>query len=146
MVAGCKENKRLLQEIAQIYAWIDLQLCRNGDLAGRCDACGRCCDFDAYDHRLFVTGLELAYLSASLDVESLQPMPKSRCPYNIDGKCTVYEYRFAGCRIFCCRADADFQSSLSEAVLKKLKILCKEFEIPYRYADLVTALNGPKLV
>jgi hypothetical protein len=48
---------------------------------------------------------------------------------------------FAGCRIFCCRGDADFQHRLSEAVLKKLKAICTELEIPYRYLDLTTALN-----
>jgi hypothetical protein len=147
MVGGCKENKRIrrteLRKVAQIYDWIDRQLASVGDLAGRCDACGRCCNFDAYDHRLYVTGPELMYLAAALNVEKLRPMPSSRCPYNIDGKCSVYEYRFAGCRIFCCKGDVDFQSRLSEAVLKKLKSLCIEFEIPYLYRDLVSALNGP---
>ena len=54
-----------------------------------------------------------------------------------------YEYRFVGCRIFCCKADADFQSCLTEDVLEKLKSLCIEFEIPYVYRDLASALNGP---
>jgi hypothetical protein len=65
----------------------------------------------------------------------------SRCPYNVGGKCTVYEYRFAGCRIFCCNADADFQSRLSESALKKLKSLCTKFQIPYSYLDLADALS-----
>jgi len=66
----------------------------------------------------------------------------NQCPYNIEGKCTVYEYRFTACRIFCCSADADFQSELSETVLKKLKSLCEEFQIPYCYNDLAFALNA----
>ncbi len=146
MVAGCKETKRLLREVAQIYDWIDQQLCSHGDLTGRCDACGRCCDFEAYDHRLFVTGPELVYLAASLDVEKLRSMPTSRCPYNVSGRCTVYKYRFAGCRIFCCKADADFQSDLSESALTKLKAICTQFQIPYRYTELASALNNPVTV
>jgi hypothetical protein len=131
-----------LRKVAQIYNWIDKQLASYSDMAGRCDACGRCCDFDVFDHRLYVTGPELAYLAAGLGVEKLIPMTSGRCPYNIEGKCSVYEYRFAGCRIFCCKGDADFQSRLSEAVLEKLKSLCTELEIPYQYRDLASALNG----
>ena len=142
MVAGNKTNKRLLQEVADIYSWIDKQLGLHSDLAGWCDACGKCCDFDAYDHRLYISPPELMYLAASLDVEKLRPMTTSRCPYNIDGKCSVYEYRFAGCRIFCCKADADFQSYLTEEALKKLKSLCTKLRISYCYKDLATALES----
>ncbi len=145
----------LLQKVAEIYNWLDTQIRDNNNLTGQCKACGKCCDFasptldqgaapdpdQGFDHRLFVTSPELMYLTANLGAEKIRPMPRSRCPYNIDGKCTVYEYRFAGCRIFCCRADADFQSELSESALKKLKSLCTEFQIPYRYTDLATALN-----
>jgi len=93
MVAGCGTNNRLLEKV---------------------------------DHHLFVTPPELMYLTANLGVENIKSMPTNRplggkCPYNIEGKCTVYEYRFAACRIFCCDADADFQSELSESALKKLK-------------------------
>ena len=143
MVAEPKTQERVIREVAEIYDWIGRQLDSAGDLSGQCDTCGRCCDFDAYDHRLYVTGPELMYLSACLNVEKLRRMPTSRCPYNIDGRCSVYEYRFVGCRIFCCKADTDFQSRLTEAVLEKLKSLCTELEIPYLYSDLASALNGP---
>jgi hypothetical protein len=55
--------------------------------------------------------------------------------------------RFAGCRIFFCEGDADFQSELSESVISRFKSLCTEFDIPYIYSDLRTALNVtlPKL-
>jgi hypothetical protein len=69
-------------------------------------------------------------------------MPDSRCPYHLICQCTVYKYRFAGCRIFSCKGYADFQSGLSESALKKFKSICTEFNIPYRYTDLATALNG----
>jgi Fe-S-cluster containining protein len=141
MVAGCQENKRLVREVAEIYSWIDRQLASHSDLAGRCEACGRCCDFESFDHRLYLTPPELMYLAASPGLEKLRPMTTSRCPYNIGSKCTVYEYRFAGCRIFCCKADADFQSRLSEEALKKIKSLCTKFQIPYSYKDLKTALD-----
>ena len=144
-MAGFGPNKKLLKKVAEIYEWLDQQVHDNSDLAGVCDVCGKCCDFDAFDHRLFVTPPELMYLTANLGDEKREAMPTSRCPYQLDGKCTVYEYRFAGCRIFCCNGDADFQSRLSESVLEKFKSLCTEFQIPYRYTDLATALNNPAL-
>jgi len=58
-----------------------------------------------------------------------------------DDKCTVYPYRFAGCRIFSCKGNPDFQSALTESVIKKFKHLCDEFDVPYRYLDLPSALN-----
>lgn len=142
MVAGSEADRRLLERVAEVYKWLDLQVCSGGDVAGTCRSCGDCCDFDGFDHRLFITPPELMYLAANLGAENIKPMLSSRCPYNIDGKCSVYEYRFSGCRIFCCNAGADFQSRLSEKVLDKLKSICTEFRIPYRYADLASALGG----
>ena len=142
MVVRAGPNSQILKKVAEIYDWLDVQIRRHSDLAGKCDACGRCCDFEAFDHRLFVTPPELMYLVAKLGAENIKPMPSRRCPYNVDGKCTIYTYRFAGCRIFSCKGDKDFQSGLSESVLKKFKSICTEFKIPYRYTDLASALNA----
>ncbi|MFH1717655.1 MAG: hypothetical protein ABIF19_09915 [Planctomycetota bacterium] len=141
MVAGPRADERLLERVAEIYHWLEQQIRRHDELAGQCKACGDCCDFDAFDHRLFITPPELMYLAANLGGENVRPMPADRCPYNVDGKCSVYEYRFAGCRIFCCNGEKDFQSELSEAVLEKLKSTCTEFQVPYRYTHLAAALN-----
>ena len=136
-------NGQLLKKVAEVYGWLDLQTSRYADTGQDCDACGQCCDFTRYDHRLFVTTPELMYLTANLDGKKQKPMTTSRCPYQSDGKCTVYEYRFAGCRIFNCKAEANFQSTLSESALERFKALCTEYQIPYRYTDLAAALNSP---
>ncbi|MHC4665691.1 MAG: YkgJ family cysteine cluster protein [Planctomycetota bacterium] len=141
MVAGCETEGRLIRRVAEIYRWLDLQIRDNRDCMGVCEACGKCCDFDNFDHRLLVTTPELVHLGAKLGGGKIRPMHTGRCPYNIDGKCSIYEYRFAGCRIFCCRGDADFQSGLSESVVKRMKSICVELRIAYRYIDLATALN-----
>ena len=139
MVAGIRTNEKIIREVAEIYNWLDSQI--SSKLSGGCEACGNCCDFKAFDHRLFITLPELLYLAEKLNVEKLKPMLTDICPYNVEGKCTVYEYRFSGCRIFNCKADASIQSELSEAVLEKLKEISKKFRIPYLYVDLSTALN-----
>jgi hypothetical protein len=143
-----RSKSQLIKKVAEIYGWLDLQIANNSDLAGACDGCGRCCVFDDsaseqnFDHRLFLTTPELMYLTANISSEGIKSMTTSRCPYNINGKCSIYEYRFSGCRIFCCRGDKDFQSRLSESALKKFKAICEEFDIDYRYIDLATALNN----
>jgi Fe-S-cluster containining protein len=140
MVAGCKANTRLLRKVAEVYDWLDLQIHKNSALAGLCDACGKCCDFEGFDHRLFVTTPEMIYFAANVGAENLRQITTNRCPYQTDDKCTVYKFRFAGCRIFCCKGDADFQSRLSEMAVKKFKSICEQFQIPYRYVDLPNAL------
>jgi hypothetical protein len=72
----------------------------------------------------------------------LKPMPGGRCPYQEGNECTVHGYRFVGCRIFCCHGDPDWQSELSEMALKRLKTICDEFQLPYRYQDLAAAIDA----
>jgi Fe-S-cluster containining protein len=142
MVARYKAANSLLRTVAEVYEWIDSQVRSHNDLAGHCRACGKCCDFAGFDHRLFVTPPEMIYLAANVGAENLRPMAGSQCPYQADGKCTIYEHRFAGCRIFCCGSSADFQSALSELAVSRLRALCERLNIPYRYTDLPTALNS----
>ena len=124
--------------MGDIYQWLDEQLAGQKAV---CEICGRCCDFKAFDHRLYVTTPEIVYFADKIGSRNIKQMVSGRCSYQADGKCTVYKYRFAGCRIFCCKGDAGFQSELTEAVLKKFKALCEEFRIPYRYVDLPAALK-----
>lgn len=142
MVAECEANARIIEQVADVYRWLEDQRRNYAALTGRCKACGKCCDFDRFDHRLYVTSPELIFLTAHLEDKNIKPMPDNRCPYQIDGKCSVYEYRMAGCRIFCCNGDSDFQGKLSELALSKFKAICMEFQIPYRYTDLAGALNS----
>jgi Fe-S-cluster containining protein len=141
MVGELERRRRIIAEVADLYAWIDSHLRQNPAGEGSCTACGACCDFPAYDHRLFVTPPELMYLAAKLDAAALKPMPGGQCPYQLGRDCTVHEHRFAACRTFCCKGDPAFQSELSEAAVKRLKTICERFNIPYRYQDLSTALE-----
>ncbi|MGE5296915.1 MAG: YkgJ family cysteine cluster protein [Solirubrobacterales bacterium] len=141
MVGKSAGHRRLVEEVAALYDWIGEQLTKESGRVGRCNACGACCDFPAYGHRLFVTPPELIYLAFKLDVNQFLPMSGGQCPYQLDNRCSIHEHRFVGCRIFHCRGDSSFQGELSEAALKRLKSLCEELQIPYRYLDLPAALN-----
>ncbi len=123
--------------VQEVYNWIDAEVANN---TATCDACGKCCSFQAYDHRLYVTSPEMIHFTAN--VTSPKPMTKGYCPYLNEGECTVHPFRFAGCRIFLCTGDSDLQSRLSEQALQKFKIICQELDIEYYYTDLKTALNN----
>ncbi len=136
MAVKNEKTALLYDEVAQIYDWLDET---SKSLNNQCSACGKCCNFESFGHKLFVTTPELLYFHKN--VRNLKPKPAQSCPYLENGKCTVRNFRFAGCRIFFCKSDKDMQNKLSEQALKKFKSLCDKFDFPYRYMDLTTALN-----
>jgi len=142
MVAQFKVNPRLTAKVAEIYNRLDSKIQKKPDLVQKCSACGKCCNFAKFDHHLFITTPEMMYLTAKLSPENIKPMTTTICPYNSNGECAIYEHRFAGCRIFHCTANVDFQSKLTESTLKELKAVCADFKIPYQYSSLPSALKS----
>lgn len=128
----------LLKEVEAIYQALERDLTRESTL---CQACGHCCDFESFGHRLYLTTPELLYFAHHVG-HPLKPMTGGVCPYRIDGKCSVYSFRFVGCRIFQCKGDTARQGDLSEAVIVQFKHLCDRHQLAYRYMDLKTALNA----
>jgi len=132
-------DQKICDEVKKIYDWLDSNI---KPLNNKCDACGKCCNFDSFGHKLFVTTPEMLHFSRK---NKILPMTGSNCPYQKDNKCTVYQSRFAGCRIFFCKEDKDLQNKLSEESIEKFKTLCDKFNLPYRYVDLAAAINNPEL-
>lgn len=133
--------RRVGCEVQQIYGWIDEQL--SGLPAPACLRCGRCCDLKDYGHRLFVTSLEWTYFCQHSCTARIVQLKPGACPFNDKGLCKVYEHRFAGCRIFHCNLDKDLQSALCEAVIGRLKGLCRQYSIDYWYKDLFDLVSFP---
>ncbi len=136
-----KNSQTIVARVAELYAWIDRAVKELDHIAEPCRACGQCCDFLAYDHRLFVTTPELIFFQAQL-TEPLRSMTTGCCPYQEQGRCSVYDIRFLGCRIFGCGRPCGWQNEVMETALQRLKVLCDEFEIPYQYMDLARTLNN----
>ena len=132
-----QQINQIIEETAAVYEWLDAQL---AGLERTCRACGNCCDFEAYGHRLFVSTPELLYFRHFAGLE-LKSMPSGVCPYRVENKCTAYARRFAGCRIFDCGTDAEAQSLLCEETLGRFKRLCEAYGIEYRYLYLKEALS-----
>ena len=137
---GLASVRAMLAEVETIYQELDATLARC-DSSEPCRACGDCCDFEAFGHCLYITTPELLFFALHLDT-SLLPMTGGVCPYRVEGRCSAYSIRFAGCRIFQCKGNAAMQSDLTETTLTQLKSLCTQHNVPYRYMDLKTALNS----
>jgi len=136
-----RTDQAILREVAGIYEGLDHELLQIATHAA-CRKCGQCCDFEAYGHRLFLTTPEWITFRQGLGDLPIRSMPSGRCPYNQEGLCTVHAIRFSGCRIFGCRLEQRVQSDLTESTLVRLKALCVQYNLPYRYVDLASALNG----
>jgi Fe-S-cluster containining protein len=108
----------------------------------RCDISGRCCRFDEYGHRLFVTTLEIAAFAGALPGPVL-PVTTGGCPYQIDRLCTVHAIRPFGCRIYFCDPTAqDWQHAQYEDFHLRLRDLHAELAVPYFYVDWLEALRA----
>ncbi len=135
------QNSDIIGEIDSLYQWLDQTLASHKAQAGACSACGKCCDFDAYGHRLYVTHAEMLHFASKMGSDPLKAMPSGPCPYMENHRCSVHEHRFSGCRIYGCQGDAEYQNQLTEQALNKIKALCNALDVPYEYMDLRQALN-----
>lgn len=70
----------ICSEVKKIYDWLDSNI---KPLNNKCDACGKCCYFDSFGHKLFVTTPELLYFYEN--VKPLRKMTGSCCPYLENG-------------------------------------------------------------
>jgi len=113
-----------------------------------CVASGRCCKFEEYGHRLFVTTMELAAflhdvagLGKSID-SSLADWNGLGCPFQSGKLCGVHPIRPFGCRIFFCDPTAiEWQQEQYETFHRQLKDLHNDLGIPYFYAEWREALR-----
>ncbi len=104
---------------------------------------GACCKFGEFGHRLYVTSVEAAYFAGGLRHEWRPPTSEDRCPYQIDGLCTAREHRPMGCRVFFCDpASSHWQSEEYERCLARLKAICSEHGVEYRYVEWLSALRA----
>ena len=132
-----EQKIQIIKEVNETYRWVDEQVAQ---FDRSCKACGDCCDLETFGHRLYVTGPELLHFQHFVGSE-IKEMAGGVCPYRVDGKCSVYPYRFSGCRIFACGGDSQQESQLSEQTISKFKGLCTMHNIPYRYVYLKVGLE-----
>lgn len=114
-----------------------------------CVISGRCCRFEEYGHRLYVTTLELAAFVKGLSDLSSTGAPVSRstdlggCPFQIKKLCGVHAIRPFGCRVFFCDETAtDWQHEQYKKFHARLRSLHEELGVPYFYMEWRAALEA----
>lgn len=117
--------------IAALYRELDAAVQARGPT---CWLSGRCCNFDAFGHRLYVTGLEIAWLLRQRPLDA--HAAGSGCPFQQARLCGVHAIRPMGCRIFFCQeGTAGWQHEFYESFLARLRGLHDDHAIDYRYME-----------
>ena len=113
----------------------------------RCEVSGRCCRFEEYGHRLYVTALELAVFAAGLAQRGIKGRDNpGGCPFQAGRLCTVHPLRPLGCRMFFCDSTSrQWQEEHYEQFHGKLKRLHEELGVPYAYMDWIAGLRAKDL-
>ncbi|MGC8551919.1 MAG: hypothetical protein ACP5O7_03540 [Phycisphaerae bacterium] len=163
-------NAALTQVIAavrQLYAALEDEIALQKPL---CTASGRCCHFESYGHRLYVTPAEMVVFEhhrreaavahrpgglsppAGPEPDAWRfPLPlldescevNPGCPWQVNGLCMAREGRPLGCRIyFCDESSSAWQTSAYERFHNELKRLHERFDIGYSYTEWRQALRA----
>ncbi len=103
-----------------------------------CELSGRCCRFLEYDHTLFLTVLESAYLIANAP-NPVRPLDDgATCPWqDHQGRCTARDARPLGCRAYFCDPRYEGKAGpLTERGLARLRTIVETLGTSWSYAPL----------
>ena len=142
-ILSASQRPDVLAAVSSLYADVQKEIDARRPL---CSVSGRCCRFEDFGHRLYVTTLELAAFLADFQSQPrLNPLAtwdQSGCPFQISKLCTAHPFRPFGCRIFFCDATAtDWQQSQYEIFHTRLKHLHESLQVPYFYVEWRSALQ-----
>lgn len=131
-------NEFLCAELETIYDEVRRETAAQKPV---CVASGRCCRFEEYGHRLYVTGFEAAYtlarLPSALTREALDDARAAGgCPFQVENLCKVHTIKPLGCRTYYCDETAqEWQKDLTERMLGKIRALHDRHGLEYRYGE-----------
>ena len=121
------------QAIQKIYDDLGQAIIAKGPT---CWSSGKCCNFNAYGHLLYVTGLEIAWYCRQIPIVPSAIDLKAACPFQVDGLCSTHTIRPLGCRVyFCQKGTSDWQQEIYEKFQQQLVDLHNQLAIPYAYME-----------
>lgn len=134
--------------VERVYADLAAEVAKRRPV---CVVSGRCCRFEDYGHRLFVTTAELAAFVHGLESTSRTPAigaslrawDGTGCPFQVARLCGVHALRPFGCRVFFCDETAtQWQNEAYEVFHARLKRLHEELGLEYFYVEWRQALRA----
>jgi Fe-S-cluster containining protein len=140
-VLQASQRPDALASIEDLYRTVQQEIDRRRPL---CVVSGRCCRFEEFGHRLFVTTLELARFVHDVGlIAAPNGWDGTGCPFQKAKLCTVHAIRPFGCRMFFCDATStEWQNAAYERFHADLKRLHERFEVPYFYLEWRQALRA----
>ena len=142
IVQETRQRPEVLEAVRALYA--DVQ-CEVDARRPVCVVSGRCCRFEEFGHRLFVTTAELAAFMHALPAFPTRAggdWDGTGCPFQSGKMCSVHTIRPFGCRMFFCDSTStDWQNETYERFHARLKRLHEELGVPYRYVEWRQALR-----
>jgi Fe-S-cluster containining protein len=130
-----------LAEVDELYRSVQAEIDRRRPV---CVVSGRCCRFEEFGHRLYVTTLELARFVHDLGTSSamVEEWDGTGCPFQRAKLCTVHAMRPFGCRMFFCDATSTaWQNDAYERFHAELKRMHERLGVPYIYIEWRKALE-----
>jgi Fe-S-cluster containining protein len=137
--------------VNRLYAELQMRIDERRPI---CVASGKCCHFERYGHRLYVSTMELAAFVAAIGAAEGDPAAAPRtsassveprgaggwdgtgCPFQIGKLCGVHSFRPFGCRVFFCDPTAtQWQQDQYEQFHGELRKLHDRLGIPYFYVE-----------
>jgi len=140
-----RQRPEVLSAVGQLYREMDARTARRQPV---CRRSGRCCRFDEFGHRLYVTTMELAAFVASLAGLELPAgvgggSTRGACPFQAGGLCCVHAIRPFGCRVYFCDPSAmEWQEDQYETLHGRLRQLHDELGVAYFYVEWRAALEN----
>jgi Fe-S-cluster containining protein len=134
--------------VERIYADLASEVAKRRPV---CIVSGRCCRFEDFGHRLFVTTAELAAFVHGLESNprspaidaSVRDWDGAGCPFQVAKLCGVHGLRPFGCRVFFCDETAtQWQNDAYEAFHARLKRLHDDLGLEYFYVEWRQALRA----
>lgn len=134
---SCCTRAEVVGALEAIFADAAAEIARRRPV---CEASGRCCNFEKWGHRLYVTGLETAYTITRAGAPTPDALAAARaaggCPYQVLKLCGVHRDKPLGCRLYFCDPTAQgWQVELYERLMTSLRDLHDRFAIEYRYGE-----------
>ena len=149
-VSEVSQRPEVLAAVAAVYADISRAIAERKPV---CELSGRCCKFEEYGHRLYVSTLELAAFYAGCCETGSGRIATGvnwngiGCPFQKGKLCTVHTIRPFGCRMYFCDPTAqEWQQGMYEQFHTRLKGLHEDLGVPYFYVEWRGALRELGLV
>lgn len=138
-VIAAATNSEAMAAVAEVYADLAAAVAERKPI---CVVSGRCCHFEAYGHRLYVSTLELARFCTDAQPQAVTEWDGRGCPFQRGKICGVHAARPMGCRIFFCDATSTaWQHGLYEMLHNRLRSLHERLNVPYYYVEWRSALR-----